>query len=152
MVKSDATSVDQYLNDLPDDRKRVLKQIRRTILKNLNPDFEETMNWGMISYEIPLEIYPDTYNGQPLQFAALASQKQYVSLYLMSVYQDSRLKEFLLDGFKKIGKRPNIGKSCIRFKQIEDIPLEEIGKIISKTSVDEYIEKYEKARNSRINT
>ncbi len=77
MVKSDASNVDQYLNELPDDRKKILKKVRETILKNLNPGFRETMNWGMISYEIPLETFSDTYNKQPLLFAALASQKQY---------------------------------------------------------------------------
>ena len=151
MVKSDASNVDQYLNELPDDRKKILVRVREVILKNLNPGFKETMNWGMISYEIPLETFPDTYNKQPLLFAALASQKQYVSLYLMTVYQDSKLNEILLKGFKKIGKKPNMGKSCIRFKKIEDIPLEVIGKLISKTTVENYINKYEDARSRGTN-
>ena len=149
MVKSDASTVDQYLNDLPDDRQKILKKVRETILKNLNPGFKETMNWGMISYEIPLETYPETYNKQPLLFAALASQKQYVSLYLMTVYQDSKLNESLLNGFIKIGRKPNMGKSCIRFKRIDDIPLEVIGHIISKTTAEDFIEKYEEVRSKQ---
>ena len=145
-MKSKAASVDQYLYELPDDRRIILQQVRGEILKNLNPGFEELMNWGMISYEVPLETYPDTYNNQPLQFAALASQKQYVSVYLMNVYQDAGLKQYLLNGFRKIGKKPNMGKSCVRFRQIHDIPLRVIGEIIGKTTVDDFIRTYEKSR------
>jgi len=146
MVKSTAVNVGQYLSELPESKKNVLERVRDTVLKNLNPGFEETMNWGMISYEIPLKTYPNTYNNKPLQFAALASQKHHFSLYLMSVYQNPALNDFLLKGFKKIGRKPNMGKSCIRFNRVDDIPLIVIGEIIRETTVEGFIKNYEEVR------
>ena len=146
MVKSTAVDVDQYLSELPDGERIIIGRVRDTVLKNLNPGFEETMNWGMISYEIPLSAYPDTYNKKPLLFAALAAQKRHYSLYLMSVYQNPALNDYLLNGFKEINKKPNMGKSCIRFKCTDDIPLKVIGEIIRKTTVEDFIKTYEKVR------
>jgi len=146
MVKSNAVNVGQYLSELPENKKNVMERVRDTVLKNLNPGFEEAMNWGMISYEIPLRTYPNTYNKKPLQFAALALQKHHISLYLMCVYQNPALKDYLLKGFEKIGRKPNLGKSCIRFKRVDDIPLKVIGEIIRKTTVEGFIKNYEEVR------
>ena len=146
MVKSKAATVDEYLEELPPERRVVVAEVRRMILENLPDGYVESMNWGMISYEIPLERYPDTYNGQPLGYVALAAQKNNYSLYLMGVYQDSEQEEFIRDGFDKAGKRLDMGKSCVRFRKLDDVPLDVIAEIIASTSVDDYITRYEMAR------
>ena len=104
------------------------------------------MNYGMISYQVPLERYPDTYNGQPLAYVALAAQKHYYSLYLMNVYNDYAVETTLVDGFQKAGKRLDMGKSCVRFKNLEDLPLEVIAKVIAHTTPDQLIKNYEESR------
>jgi hypothetical protein len=104
------------------------------------------MNWGMISYEIPLERYPDTYNKQPLGLAALASQKKHMSLYLMCVYMIPERMEKLKKGFQEIGVKPNMGKSCVRFNKVEKLPLETIGEIIADTTIEKYLDYYEKVK------
>ena len=104
------------------------------------------MNWGMIAYEVPLERYPDTYNGEPLMYAALAAQKRHYSLYLTSVYQDPERLDRLKDQFREAGKKVDMGKSCVRFKKLDDLPLEVIGQVIASDSVDEFVRGYEEAR------
>lgn len=143
MVSSKAKTVSQYLKELPKDRRDELEKVRHVVKKNLGKGFVETMNWGMISYEVPLATYPDTYNGKPLSFAALAAQKHNFSLYLMCIYQSPEFLEQVNEGFKKIGKKPNMGKSCIRFKSAEDIPLAVIGKVIKKVSLKKFVDAYE---------
>lgn len=146
MVKSEAETVNQYLKQLPDDRRKTIKEVRKLILEHLPPGYRESMNWGMISYEIPLERYPDTYNGQPLGYVALAAQKNYNALYLMNVYRDPEMEKFLKEAFEKAGKKLDMGKSCIRFKQPGDMPLKAIAEIISRTSPEELIKSYEQNR------
>lgn len=146
MISSKATTVEQYLDELPPERRQVIKEVRRTILENLPEGYEESMNWGMISYEIPLERYPDTYNKKPLGYAALAAQKHHYSLYLMGAYADGEQDAYLKQGFKKAGKKLDMGKSCVRFKKLDDIPLEVIGHVIASTTPDQYIEYYEESR------
>ena len=145
-MHSKAKTVSEYLNDLPPERKKALSAVRKMIKANLPKGYEEKMNWGMITYQIPLKKYPETYNGQPLMYAALASQKNHMAVYLMSIYSDGKLKEWFEKEFSKAGKKLNMGKSCVRFKKIDDIPLDLIGKAISKVSVEKYIEYYEKSR------
>jgi hypothetical protein len=103
----------------------------------------------MICYEVPLERYPTTYNQQPLMYAALAAQKNYYSLYLNSVYQDPDGEARLREEFAQAGKKLNMGKSCLRFKKTEDLPLEVIGRVIAGTSVEEFIAGYRRSRQSR---
>ena len=98
---------------------------------------------------VPLERYPKTYNRQALQYAALASQKNYVSLYLMNVYGNEETERWFLDSYKASGKRLDMGKSCVRFKSVEDLPLDLVGETIARTSVDDYIALYETARGLR---
>src|SRR5688572_32641645 len=105
MAKSTAASVADYLNELPADRRRDIEAVRAVIKKNLPAGFKETMNWGMISYEIPLSVYSSTYNKQPLAYAGLAAQKNYNALYLMSAYSSKKLETKLKDGFTKAGKK-----------------------------------------------
>jgi hypothetical protein len=145
-MKSSAVTVKDYLAELPEDRRAVVAAVRAVILKNLPKGYCESMNWGMISYEVPLDRYPNTYNGQPLAYAALAAQKNNYSLYLTCVYQDPKRERALRDAFAKAGKKLDMGKSCIRFKKLEDLPLPAIGKVIAGVPVDEFIKRYEAAK------
>ncbi len=145
-MRSEATSVEQYLAELPDDRRDAIEAVRDTIVKNLPDGFVESMNWGMISYEIPLEVYPDTYNGKPLAYAALANQKNYMSLYLMSVYSTELGAESFHQRYLAAGKRLDMGRSCVRFKKLDDLPLDLIGETIAGTDLDAYLETYENSR------
>jgi hypothetical protein len=116
------------------------------VRRHLPQGYEETMAFGMIGYGIPLSRYPNTYNKQPLAYAAIAAQKNYYSLYVMSAYTGSEDERDIKAAFVKAGKKLDMGKSCIRFKRVEDIPLEEIGRVIGRTSPDEYIARYEAVR------
>lgn len=146
MSQSKAATPEEYLEELPEDRRETISRVRDLILENLPDGYKESMNWGMLSYEIPLERYPDTYNGQPLGYLALAAQKNHNALYMMSVYQDPEKEKKLKEAFKKEGKKLNMGKSCVRFKKVEDLPLETIAKLIAGTTPDEFIERYEEVK------
>lgn len=139
MVSSTTTTPTEYLASLPQDRRESISALRDLILQNLPQGYQETVNWGMLSYEVPLEIYPDTYNKKPLNFIGLAAQKNYNSLYLMSVYQNPADYQDLMDAFDAMGVKPDIGKSCLRFKKLEQLPLETISRLIAKTSVQEFV-------------
>jgi hypothetical protein len=149
MVRSTANSVDEYLAQLPDDRREVLTEMRALIRKHLPKGYEEVVNWGMLSYEIPLERYPDTYNGQPLGYVALASQKNYCALYLMTPYMESAHQEALKEAFAKAGKKMDMGKSCLRFKTPNDLPLPAIGKVIASTPPEKFIAMHEAVHRSK---
>ena len=146
MPKAAVTTVDAYLAQLPEDRRAAISAIRSVILKNLPKGYEEAMNWGMISYQIPLERYPNTYNGQPVCYAALASQKNHMAVYLMCAYGSNDIATWLREEFRKAGKKLDMGKSCIRFKKLEDLPLNVIGKAVKKVPPKKYIAHYEAAR------
>ena len=139
-MQSKANSVEQYLDELTDYRKESLSMVRKTIVENLPAGYNEVMNWGMITYEVPLKTFPDTYNGKPLMYAALASQKNYMSVYLMGCYMSSVIRNKFENAYKKSGKKFNAGKSCIRFKKVDDLPLKIIGETIASMSVEEFIE------------
>lgn len=146
MVKSKATSVEEYLEELPSDRRQVIAKIRDLILENLPEGYRESMSRGMISYEIPLERYPDTYNGKPLGYIALAARKNHNALYLMSLYMDREREQWLKEQFKEAGLKPDMGKSCVRFKSMDDLPLEAISWLVADTPPDTFIEAYETGR------
>ena len=141
-MQSKANSVEQYLNDLPEDRKESLSIVREAIVKNLPTGYVEVMNWGMITYEVPLETFPDTYNGKPLMYAALASQKNHMSVYLMGCYMSPEIRNKFENAYKQSGKKFDAGKSCIRFRKVEDLSLGLIGKTIGLMSVKKFIEIY----------
>jgi hypothetical protein len=149
MAKSGASSVAGYLRELPPERRAALAAVRAMVRKNLPAGYRETMNWGLICYEIPLARYPDTYNGQPLCYAALAAQKSYNALYLTDVYQDPAQAKRLEHAFRKAGKKLDRGKSCLRFRKVEDLELEVIGEIIARTPPDTFIARYEASRRGR---
>lgn len=138
-MRSEASTVDQYLASLPDDRRDAIEEVRDVILANLPAGFVEVMNWGMITYEVPLATYPDTYNGKPLMYAALASQKNNMAVYLTSVYAMPGMLEAFEDAYRASGKKLDMGKSCVRFKRIDDVPLDLIGETIGAVSVDEFV-------------
>jgi len=143
-MQSKANTVKQYINELPNDRKKAISIVRQTILENLPEGYDEVMNWGMITYEVPLEIYPNTYNGKSLMYAALASQKNHMAVYLMGCYMVPEVRNEFEKAYKKSGKRFDAGKSCIRFKKIDDLPLDLLGKTIASMDVNEFIELVEK--------
>ena len=145
MASSNATTVAAYLKSLPAERRRVVSTVRDVVVKNLPRGYRERMNFGMIAYEIPLETLPKTYNGQPLAYAALAAQKNYYALYLMGAYADPKVGKSLASEFKKRGKKLDMGKSCLRFKTLDDLPLDVIGDVISAIPVDRMIAYVEKA-------
>ena len=140
MVSTSTTTPTDYLASLPPDRREIISVVRDLILQYLPEGYQETVNWGMLSYEVPLKTYPDTYNKKPLNYIGLAAQKNYNSLYLMSVYQNPADYQELIKAFDGMGVKPNMGKSCIRFKKLDQIPLEIIARLIAKTSVQDFVE------------
>lgn len=146
MVSSTATTVDQYLRELPDDRRAAIAAVREEILANLPEGYEETMQYGMISYIIPKSRYPETYNGQPLALASLANQKNHMAIYLNNVYSEPGSKDWFRDEYAKTGKKLDMGQSCVRFRRLENLPVQLIGRAIARTSVDDFIADYEKGR------
>jgi uncharacterized protein YdhG (YjbR/CyaY superfamily) len=146
MAYSSAKTVAQYLTSLPAERRRVVAAVRRVIRANLPAGYRETMNHGMIAYEVPLRRYPTTYNGLPLCYASLAAQKNNYALYLTCAYSDPKQGVWLRNQFRKAGKKIDMGKSCVRFKRLEDLPLDAIGQFISSTPVEKQIKMYEAAR------
>ena len=149
MVWSSAQTVEEYLAELAPDRREAISTVRKVILDNLPTGYEEMMQFGMIGYVIPLERYPVTYNKQALQYAALASQKHYMSVYLMNVYGDPDSEQWFAEQYRASGKKLDMGKSCVRFKKLDDLPLDLIGRAIARTPVEAYIEFYEAARGKR---
>ncbi len=145
-MQSSAKTVHEYLDDLPPDRLAAIETVRDVILDNLPEGYEEVMNWGMITYQVPLSRYPDTYNKQPLMLAALASQKNHMAVYLTGVYADDDSRERFTAAYKATGKRLDMGKSCVRFRKLDDLPVELIGEAIAGFTVDEFIELNERAR------
>ena len=138
-MRSSATSVADYLRALPDDRRTALETVRRVINDHLPPGYEEAMNWGMITWQVPLETCPDTYNGQPLMYAALASQKRYMAVHLMGIYTSPGARDAFEAAYRATGKRFDAGKACVRFRKLADLPLDLIGETIAALPADELV-------------
>jgi len=149
MASRCATTVAQYLRELPADRRRIIAAVRAVIRRNLPAGYHEVMSWGMITYEVPLSRFPDTYNGRPLMYAALASQKNYCTLHMMAVYGSPERLAALKAGFQDAGKKLDMGKACIRFRSLEDLPLDAIGDAIAGVPLDRFVEYFERARKGR---
>jgi hypothetical protein len=149
VTASRATTVAQYLRELPPERRRIIAAVRAVIRRNLPAGYQEAVGWGMIVYCVPLSLYPDTYNGQPMMYAALASQKNYCTVHLMAVYASPERLAALKDGFQKAGKKLDMGKACIRFRRLEDLPLEVIGAAIASVPLVRFKAYYEAARKGR---
>ena len=138
-MKSSAKTIEDYLNELPPDRKEAVATVRLVVLNHLPKGYEEVMNWGMITYQVPLTAYPDTYNGKPLMYAALANQKNHMAIYLCGLYCISGLKERFQKAFEATGKKLNMGASCIRFKKLDDLPFDLIGNTIATVDMETFV-------------
>jgi hypothetical protein len=145
---SKATTVPQYLDELPEDRKKAMTKLHKLIKKNLPKGFKEGMGYGMICYSVPHSIYPAGYHcnpALPLPFMSIASQKNFIAVYHMGVYGEPKLKKWFVDAHEKAtGKKVDMGKSCMRYKKAEDIPYDVIGELASKMTTDDWIGMYEK--------
>ena len=145
-LQSKANSIEQYLNALPENRKKSLSIVRKTIVENLPTGYDEVMNWGLITYEVPLETFSNTYNEKPLMYTGLASQNNYMSVYLMGCYISPEIQKDFENAYKQSEKKLDAGKSCIRFRNVDDFPLKLIGKIIGLMSVEKFIENHSLVR------
>lgn len=145
-MQSKAKSVEDYLSELDDTRCEAISTVRNVVLENLPDGYEEMMLFGMITYAVPLSTFPDTYNKQPLMYAALASQKRHMALYLTNVYGDGSLEAWFRERYKATGKRLDMGKSCVRFRNLDDLPLDLVGETIAMTPIDEFLEIYKASR------
>ena len=145
-MKSKAKTVGAYIAGLPEDRRPAIKALRTLVNRRVPKGYRESMGWGVITWSIPLKRFPDTYNGQPLCYAALASQKNYLALYLMCAYGDGTQRQKLEDGFRKAGKKLDMGQSCIRFQSLDDLPLHVIGDVVASVTPEKYIAVYRESR------
>ena len=145
-MRSDATTVEGYLDSLPPDRREAISAVRDAVNRSLPEGYTESMGHGMITWAIPLEDYPGTYNGQPLGVAALASQKNHMALYLMGVYAVEGLEDWFREQYAERGLKLDMGKSCVRFKRLDQVPLDVIGEVVARVPAQRYIESYEAAR------
>lgn len=145
-MTSPAKTVEEYLAGLPEDRREALQAVRKVILENLDKDYQEGMQYGMIGYYVPHSVYPAGYHcdpKQPLPFAGLGSQKNHMAVYLMCVYGSSEQEAWFRESWAKTGKKLDMGKSCVRFKKLDDVALEVIGEAIRRVPAAKFIEKYE---------
>ena len=146
MVISKAATVDAYLSELPPDRRAEIGRVRDLINEAIPDGYREGIGYGMIGWVVPLERYPDTYNGQPLAYAGLAAQKNYNSLYLTCVYASKERTERLKAAFEAAGKKLDMGKSCIRFKKADDLALDVIREEVASATPEQFVKIYEEAR------
>lgn len=148
-MKSEAKTPDEYIAELPEDRKIAVQKLREIALKNLPKGFKEVISYGMLGYVVPQELYPKGYHcspNLPLPFFNIASQKNSINIYHMAIYADSDLYKWIVDEYPKYSNaKLDMGKGCIRFKKVDAIPLEMIGELLSKISPQQWIEIYEKA-------
>jgi uncharacterized protein YdhG (YjbR/CyaY superfamily) len=148
-MKSEAKTPDEYIAELPEDRKVAVQKLREIALKNLPKGFKEVISYGMLGYVVPHELYPKGYHctpNLPLPFFNIASQKNSINIYHMAIYADSDLYKWIVDEYPKYSNaKLDMGKGCIRFKKVDAIPLEMIGELLSKISPQQWIEIYEKA-------
>ena len=144
-----ASTMRQYLGMLPADRRRTIQSIREVILENLDTPFEEGIQGGVISYHVPHAVFPAGYHcnpEQPLPFAGIASQKHHIGLYLFCVYSNPKVEAWFRAAWLKSGKRLDMGKSCVRFRTVEDVPLDVIGKLFKRVKAKAFIAQYESSR------
>jgi Domain of unknown function (DU1801) len=151
-MTSQAKTVEEYLQALPVDRRATMNAVREVILANLPNGYEECMNYGMIGYVVPHRLYPAGYHCDPklpLPFACLGSQKNHMAIYLMTVYGDPATENWFRKAWQASGKKLDMGKSCVRFKKLEDVPLDVIGQVVARTPVKNYIARIEQMLSTR---
>jgi hypothetical protein len=142
------TTVDEYLEALPEDRRIALGVVRDTINANLPDGYEEGILYNIPCWYVPLDRYSDTYNKLPVGIAGFASQKNYMALYMMTVYSDPAIEKWFKAEYKKAGKKLDMGKSCVRFKKLDDLALDVIAETIAKVPVEQLIESYESVKKA----
>lgn len=148
-MKSNASSPKEYLEELSEDRRKAISKVRAVIRKNLPNGYQEVMQYGMISYVVPLRLFPEGYLGDgktPLPYISLGNQKNHMAVYLSNVYGNKQLEGWFRKKYQDSGKKLDMGKSCVRFKKLEDLPLEVIGQVVAKTTPQQMIDLYKKAR------
>ncbi len=150
MVSSAASTVDQYIAELQEPRRREIAELLALIRSNLPKGFDETMAWGMIVFQVPLEVSGPTYNDQPLAAVALASQKNHISFYLSSIYASKELTAEFHQRWERSGKRLDMGKSCVRFKSLDKADLDTLGWAVSLLNPQQFSQMNLEARNSRL--
>ena len=148
-MHSDAPDIDQYLAEVDPSRRDTVERVVELIRANIPDGFEEAIEFGMPSWVIPLERYPDTYNGRPLGTVAIANQKRYISVYLMGIYADPGGREEFERRWVAAGKKLDMGKSCVRFRTIDDLALDVLADAVASVTPDDYIEAYERSRGLR---
>jgi hypothetical protein len=147
MVSSKAATPEAYIAELPPERRELVERIRAIVNANLPDGYVERMSWGMIGWELPLERYPDTYNGQPLVYAGLAAQKNYTALYLNCVYASEERTRHLTDAWAAAGKKLDMGKSCLRFKRVDQLAEDVLAQTIRSIPVEDFVRDYEASRS-----
>src|SRR2546423_350182 len=151
-MTSKAATVEEYLAELPEDRRAAISAVREVILANLPEGYVETMQYGMIGYVVPHSLYPAGYHcdpKQPLTYAMLGNQKNHMALYLMGAYGDEKTREWFEKAYSESGKKLDMGKACVRFKKVENLPLDVIGQAIARVPCDRYVESVEAMLKSR---
>jgi hypothetical protein len=141
-----ALTVHQWLASVPAERKDAINAVRDAVNERLPRGYEETVDWGMLAWVVPLATLPNTHNGHPLMLAALGAHTKRMTLYLMSVYGDPKLRRGFEIAYKRTGKKLDMGGSCVHFKRLDDLPLDVVGDTIARVAVDQYVERYESSR------
>ncbi|MGB7962350.1 MAG: DUF1801 domain-containing protein [Propionicimonas sp.] len=149
MVSSSARTVQEYLDELPAERAAVVAQVRDLVNTSLPPGYVEGMDYGMITWSVPAEVYPDTYNGHPLAYVSLAAQKRHFALYLMSIYADTAEEARFREQWQARGRKLDMGKSCLRFKSFEDLEPDLVADAIAAVPMDEFVARTRAAHAGR---
>lgn len=142
LKKRPALTVSQWLASVPAERKDAINAVRDAVNEHLPQGYEETVDWGMLAWVVPLATLPNTHNGHPLMLAALGAHTKLMTIYLMSVYGDPKIRREFETAYKKTGKKLDMGGSCVHFKKLDDLPLDVVGNTIARVPVDEYVERY----------
>ena len=145
-MRSNAETVEDYLDELPPERREAIATVRDVINEHLPDGYVEQMEWGMVSWVVPLAEYPDTYNGKPLCYVSLASQKNHMAVYLMGLYTEGGDEAWFRQQYADRGMKLDMGKSCVLFKRLDEVPLDVLGAAVARIPVAEFLARYEQAR------
>ena len=146
VTKRPELTVDEWLASVPADRRDAIDAVRAAVNEHLPDGYEETVDWGVLAWVVPLATLPKTYNGRPLMLAGLGAHRKLMTIYLMSVYGDPKIRKEFESAYKKSGKKLNMGGSCLHFKTLDDLPLDVIGNAIARVPIDAYVERYAQSR------
>ena len=149
MTKRPALTVKQWLASVPGERRDAINAVRNAVNEHLPPGYEETVDWGMLAWVVPLATLPNTHNGHPLTLAALGAQTKLMTIYLMSIYSDPKIRKEFTTAYKKTGKKLDMGGCCVHFKKLDDLPLDVVGNTIASVPVDQYVARYQNSRTKR---